>query len=397
MVVNGFYIRTLFLIILASIGAPFFHARAQQTWSVMTWNIRGISGWSEQSESAKAIGRHLAFLKPDIIAFNEIPDSAWNRFGDFIQQYLPDHETVVSSGSDGFIRNGVSSRFPIVASASRLDGVSLTSFGSPSRFTRDLFETKIALPDKPEPLTLFVTHLKAGSTAADLTRRAAEASAVSNYLAQVFLPGNRGSDYLLVGDFNEDIFDPPNNTGRPVQRLIGRGTEMFISQPINPISRSTDTWPTGNGGGGGGGSRLDYVLSSMSLQNDLLSVQVFQSESLPWTIWNGVTEKPEIELTAQDSRQASDHYPVIAVYKNRNWNSQALQSAPVRVVLQPEPTLKTSHAAHPGFYYRHETSDNLDEWRSVSGESQIAAETSIYWNFPMDLLENKRFYRSHIE
>lgn len=389
--------QLLILIILASFGAPFFHANAQPSWSVMTWNIRGASGWSDQSESAKAMGRHLAFLQPDIIAFNEIPDSARNRFGDFIQQYLPEHETVVSPGTDGFIRNGVASRFPILASASRLDGVSLSGFGSNSRFTRDLLETKIALPDSTEPLTLFVTHLKAGSTASDLNRRAAEASAVSNYLARVFLPGNRGTDYLLVGDLNEDVFDPPNNTGRPVQRLIGRGTEMFLSQPVNPVSRSTDTWPTGSVSGGGGGSRLDYILSSVSLQDDLMSVQVFQSESLPWNVWAEQAGDVEIELSAQDSRQASDHYPVIAVFNNRNWNSQTSQTASVRVILQPESVLQISHTTHPGFYYWYETSDNLEDWRISSGESQIATGSIMSWRVPIDLLEGKRFYRNQIE
>lgn len=396
-----FSIRNLFLLLLASFGTSFFQAHAQPTWSLMSWNIRGggASGWSENSESAQALGRQLAFLQPDIIAFNEIPDSARNRFGDFIHQYLPKHETVVSSGTDGFIRNGVASRFPIIASASRLDGVSLTSFGSNSRFTRDLLETRIALPDSPQPLALFVTHLKAGSGPSDLTRRAAEASAVSNYLARVFLPGNRGSNYLLVGDLNEDIFNPPNDSGRPVQRLIGRGTEMFLTQPVNPISRSSDTWPTDGrgGGGGGGGFRLDYILSSASLQENLLSVQVFQTESLPWPEWADNPGRLEFELTAEDSRQASDHYPVIAVFKNQNWAPNTSQTAPVQVIVEPEFRLLISHPAHPGFYYRYETTDDLNHWQVGIRETQIATQSSMYWDVPLNLLEGKRFYRSQIE
>ena len=83
-----------------------------------------------------------------------------------------------TSDSEGV---AIISRFPIVRSQKWLDGVSLTNFGYAGHFARDLFEAEISVPDFEQPVHVFVAHLKAFSDADSAAKRAAEASAVSNF------------------------------------------------------------------------------------------------------------------------------------------------------------------------------------------------------------------------
>jgi len=86
-----------------------------------------------------------------------------------------------------------------------LDGVSLITFGVNAQFARDLFEAEIQVPDFPDPLHVFTTHLKAQSDHESAERRGAEASAISNFFVTVFLPAMallpRGIDHFSVSAF----------------------------------------------------------------------------------------------------------------------------------------------------------------------------------------------------
>jgi hypothetical protein len=56
---------------------------------------------------------------------------------------------------------------------------------------------------------VFTVHLKSATDADSSAKRAAEAGAVSNFFATVYLPANGQQPYVLSGDMNEDILRPP--------------------------------------------------------------------------------------------------------------------------------------------------------------------------------------------
>src|SRR4029077_18340498 len=125
-----------------------------------------------------------------------------------------------NSATDGFIRSAIASRYPIVSSVSHLHSADLAPYVyTNSDFTRDLFEAQISVPNFPQPLHVFTVHLKSGQGTDDSARRAAETSAVSNYLVTVFLPVNGLHPYVLSGDMNEDINNPPSSHPQSIQHL----------------------------------------------------------------------------------------------------------------------------------------------------------------------------------
>src|SRR5207244_9703015 len=116
----------------------------------------------------------------------------------------------ISTSTDGFIRNGIASRFPIIFFKSYLHGSDLNPYGyTNSNFTRDLFQARIAVPDFPLPLNVFTVHLKSGQDTDSSTKRGAEASAISNWFVTLYLPTNSLAPYPLSGAMKEDIDDPP--------------------------------------------------------------------------------------------------------------------------------------------------------------------------------------------
>ena len=66
----------------------------------------------------------------------------------------------------------------------------------------------------------------------DANKRAAEASAISNFLVTAYLPTNHYHPYLLTGDLNEDVFRPETNrytSGLPVQELVAPSTGLTLT------------------------------------------------------------------------------------------------------------------------------------------------------------------------
>jgi endonuclease/exonuclease/phosphatase family metal-dependent hydrolase len=126
--------------------------------TLLTYNVKGngVTDWSVDTPQVQAIGRQLAFLKPDIITLNEIPFRETHRMADFVAVYLPSYALATNSGTDGFIRSVILSRFPIRRSQKWLDGESLAAFGFKGQFTRDLFEAEIDVPDFQQPLQIHI-------------------------------------------------------------------------------------------------------------------------------------------------------------------------------------------------------------------------------------------------
>ena len=286
---------------LLRIVAPFNRG----SFTLLTYNTHGngVTDWSVDVPQVQAIGRQLAFLQPDIIALNEIPQREVYQMTNFVAAYLPDYSLATNSGTDSFIRSVVLSRFPIRRSQRWLDAASLTNFGFDGRFTRDLFEVEIDVPDFNLPLHVFVAHLKATTSADSAAKRAAEASAVSNLLVTQFIPANPGRPYILMGDLNEDINRPGSDSQQAIERLANQATGLSLTTPLNPFTQDDRTISIQKSLT----VRFDYILPSALLFTNIIDSQVFRTD-LPNPL--------PAALLATDSVTASDHLPVVMTFRN---------------------------------------------------------------------------------
>lgn len=279
--------------------------------SLLTWNVKGngATDWSTNAAQVQAIGRQLLYLQPDIITFNEIPVTYTWQMTNWVTAFLPGYYLATNSGSDGFIRSVIASRYPIERSSSWLDDADLKPFGysngsSPNadHFTRDLFEAQIAVPNFRAPLHVFTTHLKAtsGTTYADASaKRAAEGAAISNFFVTTFFVQFPGQPYTLSGDLNEE-----NTNTLAIQRLVSAPTGLRLTNPTNPFTGSINTYSTASANPA---DRLDYILPNAVMFAGIASSQVFRTDKL--------TPLPP-NLNSDDSQIASDHYPVLMIFNN---------------------------------------------------------------------------------
>ena len=320
------------------------------SFTLLNYNAHGatIADWSTNSPQVQAIGRQVQFLDPDIITFQEIPmtNSGWTQMTNFVKAFRPGFFLATNSGHDGFIRSVILSRFPITRSAKWLDGISLSPFGYSGFFTRDLFEAEIAVPGWPQHLHVFTTHLKSGQGSDDTLKRAAEARAISNYFANTFLPANPLRPYLLTGDMNEDVTDPPNN-GVALPTLTG-GTGLELATPVNPFTGSALTFSIR---AASLTRRYDYVLPSALLFTNIIGGHVFRTD---------VLTDPSPALT-NDSVIASDHLPVLVRFSNPF-------AAPFRITgfNVSNETMRLNWSSIPGGRYRIEASSNLTSWNALA-------------------------------
>jgi endonuclease/exonuclease/phosphatase family metal-dependent hydrolase len=270
-----------------------------------------VADWSTNSAQVQAIGRELVYLNPDIITFNEIPYTNTWQMANWVKAYLPGFFLATNSVTDGYIRSVIASRFPITRSQSWLGNSSLAVFGYSGNFPRDVYEAQIAVPNWPLPLHVFVTHLKATTTApqSNADQRAAQALAVSNFFANTFLSGTNGTHpYVLSGDMNEDAFFPDTDyeSGQPIQRMTTTPTGLRLTTPVNPFGNSPSNAYT-ESIRNPLDTRFDYILPCALLFSNIVGSEVFRTDLLP-----GLPP----DLLANDDQTASDHLPVLMVFSN---------------------------------------------------------------------------------
>jgi endonuclease/exonuclease/phosphatase family metal-dependent hydrolase len=320
--------------------------------SLLTYNLKGNGApdWSTNAPQVQAIGRQLMHLQPDLISFNEINNDERSQMSNWVTAFLPGYTIVVSHGTDGFIRNGIGSRFPITRWTNHLDGASLTNFGYDGTFTRDLLEAQIAVPGFAQPLHLFVAHLKSGTGSSDdAARRGAEASAISNFFVTVFLATNTLHPFILAGDMNEDIAHPATGSRQPIQRLTS-GTSLRLTTPLNPFTLSPLTFSIQSPGGLS--RRYDYILPNTLLFSNIQSSQVFRTDLL---------DPAPPDLFTNDNVTASDHLPVLMVFNNPF-------TRPFRVTsfTPADQSVSLTWQSVPGQSYRVEASASLTTWTALA-------------------------------
>lgn len=343
--------------------------------SLVTYNTHGAlaEDWSTNSPQVQAIGRQLHYLQPDIVAFQEIPfTNTWQMPG-LMAAYLPGYELATNSGTDGFIRSVIASRFPITRSTKWLDGVSLVNFGYDGNFTRDLFEAQIAVPGFPQPLHVFTTHLKAGQGTDDSARRAAEANAISNFFVTGFLTTNSLRPYLLAGDFNEDFARPPASQPLTVQRLTSVPTGLHLTTPINPLTGEDLTFSIR---AANLTRRYDYILPCGLLFSNVADALVFRSD---------VLAEPALPVLAGDSATASDHLPVMMVFKHPYDKPFRLLSATL-----VDDVFTLTWESVPGQPYHVAVSSNLSVW-TVAASNVVAA--GLQYSFATNRSGQPQFFR----
>lgn len=325
--------------------------------TLLTYNVKGNGSttWSTNSAQVQAIGRQVAWLQPDVITFNEIPQTNTFEMTNFVNAFLPGYFLATNSQGDGFIRNVILSRFPITRSTSHLHLSNLDPFGyTNSNFTRDLFEAQLAVPNFSWPLHIFTVHLKAGADADSAAKRAAEASAVSNFFVTTFLPANSDHPFTLSGDLNEDLARP-DSTNQPVQRLLGPSTLLKLTTPLNPITGAELTWSIQSSLS----RRIDYILPCGVLFSNIVSSQVFRTDLL---------SPVPLNLQSNDDRTASDHLPVLTTFTNPFDTPYRLTS-----IAAANPALTLSWQTITGRQYRLEISDDLKTWTTLAGNLNAVA------------------------
>jgi len=347
--------------------------------TLLTYNVKGnsIADWSTNSPQVQAIGRQVQFLDPDIITFQEIPNTnnGMSQMTNFVIAFRPGFFLATNSGTDNFIRSVILSRFPITRSTKRLDGVFLGSFGYSGFFTRDLFEAEIAVPGWPLPLHVFTTHLKSGQDNDSTLKRGAETRAISNFFAHGFLLTNALRPYLLTGDFNEDVNDPPND-GTALPTLTSAPTGLRLITPLNPITGSARTFnirslPLD--------SRYDYVLPCALLLTNVLSGEIFRTD----LVTNISPALPG------DAATASDHLPLFLRFANPFAVPPRILSFGVSNAVG-----ELNWSAVPGGRYRLEASTNLPAWTPLA--TNLLATNGVV-SFSTNASGTMRFFRVRIE
>ena len=349
------------------------------SFSYLTYNVHGngLTNWSTNMWHVQAIGRQLQYLDPDIITFNEVPvtNNCTAQMVDFVKAYRPGYYLVTNSADDGFIRSLILSRYPIISSTSRLHWSDLTPYGySGSGFTRDLFEAQISVPGFPSPLHVFVVHLKSGQDATSAAKRSAEAGAVSNFFATVYLPTKGAEPYVISGDLNEDIIRPPASNPQSLQRLVGPPTGLELTTAINPFTSSEMTWSIQDTNGLT--RRYDYILPCAMLSSNIVSSQIFRTDLLSPLPPN---------LYGTDDTTASDHLPVFMVFANPFNVPFRLLSIGVT-----NQTVFLEWESVSNRQYRVETSSDLAMWTPLA-TNLVATDTNLIFstNAPDDL----KFFR----
>ncbi|MEO5804790.1 MAG: immunoglobulin domain-containing protein [Verrucomicrobiota bacterium] len=346
--------------------------------SILTYNTKGngATNWTTNAPQVQAIGRQMQFLQPDIITFQEIPLDLSSEMTNFVKAYLPGYSLARNSGTDGFIRSVIASRFPITRSTSWLNSANLNQWGytntnsiNASKFTRDLFEAQINVPGFSQPLHVFTTHLKSssGGYADAAAKRAAEAAAITNFFATNFFIFYPSDPYFLSGDMNE-----ANTNAMAIQRLLSASAGLRLTNPTNPISGSINTFSIQ----ASLSSRIDYIFPCGVLFSNIVSSQVFRTDLL-----NPVP--PGIQTN--DSKTASDHLPVLMTFSNPYTTPFQITS-----LILSNQLLTLNWQSSSGRQYRVESSTTLTNW--VPASATLTA-TGTNLNFTTNKTGSANFLR----
>ncbi|WP_353662568.1 endonuclease/exonuclease/phosphatase family protein [Hydrogenimonas sp. SS33] len=239
---------TLLLLWLATMGALW-----GQTIKVASYNVENLFdlkksgseyteyipytgyGWNEKAFAVKIrnISRVICDLRPDIIGLQEIEsDEALRALQQGVKRCgwrMP--YRAIADRKPTVVKTALLSRFPILSKREiDPDG---------SLHTRDILEVTVDVQRRP--LTLFVNHWK--SRSGPESRRIVSAKALIKRLAA--LP--KGSDYILLGDFNSDWQEwrtlPDSPRLNDTHGLTGINHLLKTIRDDKPVTKRGIVWP----------------------------------------------------------------------------------------------------------------------------------------------------------
>jgi PKD repeat protein len=285
---------------------------------VMQWNVQGHIGnlASNSTPAALAIARVVNFNQPDVLLFTELQDNGvaadTTAMINWVTNSLPylsaNFHVAISSQGDGFERNGAISRFPI-------SGETTYPYGP-----RGLHAFQLQLSGS-NILQVFHAHLKCCSTGSDCTNRQNEAQSDANQIAS--LMSGDSVPYIFGGDWNED--EDPRDTPEctltgfyhPISTIIQTaGLASFEPTTLSGVWRTWSTAPASPSIG------LDYMLAAT---NRLSPVSGYVFSSSDWAAHGQYTNANPLN-SANDNRNASDHYPVFVNYSFSTASGQLVVS-----------------------------------------------------------------------
>ena len=280
---------------------------------VATWNVEslGESGSEELSDTRAILDR----LDADVYSLNEIDRGQDNT----LQELANDmgYTLLLPEDNDfGGIRNAVMTRWEVVGMTTHSSN---SLYPGAKELTRWAPEIRVVGPESRVEVSVLAVHLKSGFDEDDIFRRTIDAVRVGQGAAQA------GSRVVVMGDFNAEISDMPDEPGTWTRapnglpssyslgddlqdRLNGEG---ILSDPFQPffdqglvlleasqLDGDLGTRPRS-------GRRIDYVLTTLPSTG----AQIFDcmdehlEGSLPLageSVGRGMCE------------DASDHLPVFA-------------------------------------------------------------------------------------
>jgi endonuclease/exonuclease/phosphatase family metal-dependent hydrolase len=292
---------------------------------VATWNVEALS--AEGSEGWLAARDVLRRLDADVVLLNEIDAFEARDLSALADELGYPTVEVPTDQPFGSIGNAVLSRLPVeevrFPTSAKLSG----DRGAEDQ-TRLPAVLVAQVPGADVELTVVGVHLKSGFEEADLFRRA-----VDGHRAAQAAASGEGSDlWMVMGDFNEDLADSPQDlpayhalpAGLPFDYALGddlagdlNGAGGLVANPFAPLEAlgltplaitqrdgSFATRPTS-------GRRIDYVwLSDATRTAGGLRSEVYSS-ALEAT--EGIADGGD-PLSYNTSNHASDHLPLLVSF-----------------------------------------------------------------------------------
>lgn len=333
----------------------------------MQWNIqKGLGTLAKNTNvEAKAIARIINYQQPDVILFNELQSAnvasntaalvAWvtNNVPYLGTQPGVSFYVAVSSISDGFNRNAAISRYPIVGATTYDDGL------------RGLHSFDVQLIGTNR-LHIFHTHLKCCADVCSNKQNEAQfdANTMTAWAATNATP------YVYGGDLNEDELNPEcplSATYHPITTVREAGG--LVEYLPTTLDGEYRTWSTA----GTPSIRFDYLLPA---SNRLAAAWGFVFSTMNWAKYGQYTNASPQNLT-NDSRIASDHYPVVVAY-DFAVNPATLTVSPLDGLTSQgnvggpfSPTTQTYTLANTGDATLNWAAANASTWVTLSSSSGL--------------------------
>lgn len=245
--------------------------------SLLTWNLESFPLTVGAVGQAAEILEELA---PDLVALQEISEP--HAFSELLDE-LPDYDGVLNHDPGAYLRVGLLYRRGRV----ELSDVETLFEDDWYAFPRPPLKARVTLTETaPEPVDFVavVVHLKAQLDAESEARRRAGNEALDAWI-QAELARGEEQDYVVLGDFNDKLTDPP------AWNVFG----AFLDQPER---YSFLTLPLAQAG------EHSYIPFESMIDHVLVTADALDE------IGSGATEVLALEQQFADYRDLTDHRPV---------------------------------------------------------------------------------------